>query len=81
MDILDKLVYGHIKKSVGERLGTLINEISGTASLSTEEKIEAKRQVLEMVEKAFGEFVIEMHQRIQRNDLPGIENDKRVHRQ
>ena len=81
MTVLDKLIYGHIKKSVGERLGTLVNEISGTASLSTEEKIEAKRQVLEMVEKAFGEFVVEMRQRIQRNDPPGIENGKRVHRQ
>ncbi len=64
MAVLDKLVYGAIRKQLFERLGTMLKEISEAAELSDGEKVDAKHQILNFQEKAFGEYIEEMRRRI-----------------
>lgn len=77
-DILEKLFYGHIRKMVFEKLGTMANEIANAQNLSNIEKKAAKLRVLGMIEDAFKEFVPEMRRRIERNEASNVDNGRRM---
>lgn len=64
-DITGKLLYAVVKKGVYEKLGTLKNDTMGMGrDLSDEEKRDAAPVLLNMVEKATQEFIVEMRQRV-----------------
>jgi len=66
MAVLEKLIYGAVRKQLFERLGTMLKEISESASLSEGERVDAKHQILGLQERAFGEYLDEMRSRIDR---------------
>ena len=69
MAVLDKLIYGAIRKQLFERLGTMLKEISEAANLSDSEKTDAKEEILKLQERAFGEYLEEMRRRINQQKL------------
>jgi len=70
MAVLEKLVYGAIRKQLFERLGTMLREISESANLSEGEKADAKLQILDLQERAFGEYLDEIRSRVGRVPVP-----------
>lgn len=77
MAVLEKLVYGAVRKQLFERLGTMLKEIVEVTNLSEGEKTDAKKEILNLQERAFGEYLEEMRRRVDQRPGSALHNVSR----
>jgi len=69
-DLLSRLLYGIVKGMVFERLGTIEDKLPAK-EFSEEEKLSLGEPLLDMIERAAGEFIQIKRERVRRRQLEG----------